>query len=313
MSTLYIDRKNAELKYRDRRLHLCIDGRIEQSLPLGLLQRVVITSSVSTDTGTLATLADAGISVAILHGRKSRRLATVNAPTTGDARRRLAQYAAHRDTKHRLTLVQAILARKLLGQYCWTRRLIKRRPDERYTLTNSLETLRALYQRIPDEDDIDTLRGLEGAASAALFRALKAVLPPSLEFRGRRRRPPPDPANAVLSLGYTLAYSLALDAACSAGLDPAVGYLHDPQAGRFSLAADLMEPLRPSVEAFAWELFRSRKLVLDHFSHRDGGCFLDKAGRRIFYAEWESRAPLYRRCLRRWVMQLIRYLEEGTA
>src|SRR5690606_9515188 len=64
------------------------------------------------------------------------------------------------------------------------------------------------------------------------------------------RRPPLDPINALLSLGYTLLTNVVEGALRIVGLDPWLGSLHAPLAGRPSLACDLVEELRaPSIDA----------------------------------------------------------------
>lgn len=105
--------------------------------------------------------------------------------------------------------------------------------------------------------------------------------------------------NACLSLGYTLIHFEAVRACHGAGLDPAIGLFHRPAFGRESLACDLIEPLRPRVDARVWELFRSRTLRAEDFSMDKGACVLHKSGRARFYAYWETAAQLLRRALRR--------------
>ena len=92
------------------------------------------------------------------------------------------------------------------------------------------------------------LRGLEGEAAQVYFAVFDNLIranDPELRFRGRSRRPPLDPVNALLSFLYTLLTHDCRSAAESAGLDPAVGFLHRDRPGRPSLALDLMEELRP--------------------------------------------------------------------
>lgn len=101
------------------------------------------------------------------------------------------------------------------------------------------------------------------------------MLPPALGFTGRNRRPPRDPANACLSLGYTLLHAEAVTAAQAAGLDPLLGFYHRPAFGRESLASDLIEPLRAEVDAWVAALFRDRALREDHFTRPEspgGAC-----------------------------------------
>jgi CRISPR-associated protein Cas1 len=91
------------------------------------------------------------------------------------------------------------------------------------------------------------------------------LLPPRL-FTQRVRRPPTDPVNALLSLGYTFLLR-RVEARCEAfGLEVALGALHAYRAGRPSLACDLMEPLRvPVVDRWVVSLCNERRLSPDDF------------------------------------------------
>lgn len=142
------------------------------------------------------------------------------------------------------------------------------------------------------------MRGIEGAAARGHFAGLAAVLPPALGFAGRNRRPPRDPANALLSLGYTLLHVDAVQACHKVGLDPLLGFCHRPSIRRESMASDLIEPLRPEVDCWVLELLRDRVLRADHFAHDKGACLLCKAGRGIFHGAWAEVAPPWRRWLR---------------
>ena len=98
---------------------------------------------------------------------------------------------------------------------------------------------------------------------------------PDIRFRGRSRRPPLDPVNALLSFLYTLLTHDCRSAAESVGLDPAVGFLHRDRPGRPSLALDLMEELRPALaDRLALSLINRRQLRARDFETRDGGAVL---------------------------------------
>jgi len=156
--------------------------------------------------------------------------------------------------------------------------------------------LATLLIRAPDSIDIERLRGIEGAGASAYFGGFTQLFAPALEFTGRNRRPPRDPVNACLSLAYTLLHFETVIACHGAGLDPFIGFYHEPAYGRESLACDLVEPLRPRVDAWTWELFRSKTLRSDHFSsEQQNGCLLDKRGRKLFYAEYERFIPPLRK------------------
>jgi len=95
---------------------------------------------------------------------------------------------------------------------------------------------------------IDSLRGLEGSGSAAYFGCFNRLIRvDDFQFEARRRRPPTDPVNALLSLGYSLLRHDVQSAVNLIGFDPYLGYLHTQRYGRPSLALDLMEEFRPLV------------------------------------------------------------------
>jgi CRISPR-associated protein Cas1 len=138
---------------------------------------------------------------------------------------------------------------------------------------------------------LGALMGVEGAAASAYFGAFATAFAPALGFTGRNRRPPRDPVNVCLSIGYTMLQFEALRAVTGVGLDPAVGVYHEVRPGRDSLACDLVEALRPAVDGFVHDLFAVHGLRPESFS--GGGtepCRLGKAGRTLFYRVYEESA-----------------------
>jgi len=81
------------------------------------------------------------------------------------------------------------------------------------------------------------------------------------------------PVNALLNYLYAVLESEAHLAAVAVGCDPEVGILHADRAGRNSFVCDLMEPVRPHVDAFVLHLLESRSfLKSDFFETREGVC-----------------------------------------
>ena len=69
----------------------------------------------------------------------------------------------------------------------------------------------------------------------------------NFDLDGRNRRPPQDPVNALLSFAYSLLTKDLALALSAVGLDPLLGFYHQPRFGRPALALDLMEEFRPLV------------------------------------------------------------------
>ena len=143
-------------------------------------------------------------------------------------------------------------------------------------------------------EDLDSLRGLEGEASARYFGVFDQLIlnqKDTFTFEERNRRPPTDPVNAMLSLVYTL---LAHDCAAaleSVGLDAYVGFMHRDRPGRASLALDLMEELRPVyADRLIITLINTRKIQPGHFRKQAGGAvLLSDEGRKIVLSAWQNK------------------------
>lgn len=314
MATLYLDRSGLELRPDGKALALYENGERVRSLPLKLVDRVVVHGELAFSSRVLTSLVEEGASVIFLSRRQSRRVATVLGAPHQDARRRYAQYAWVHDGDRCLQVAERLLRAKLRGQARLLARLARARPDARKPLLDGLTEVRRCLAQLRTKaaaragEELDRIRGLEGAAARSHFAALTAAFPPALGFAGRNRRPPRDPVNACLSLAYTLLHHEAVTAAYGAGLDPYLGFLHSVSFGRESLAADLIEPLRPQADEHVWRLFNERTLRAEHFSDDRGACLLGKAGREHFYAAWEAFVTPRRRLLRRMARLLVRQL-----
>lgn len=304
MTILYIDRKEIEIGVAGGALQLREPGAKARSLPLAQLERVVIRGRANLSTSALAAITDAGAGVLILGGRRNEKLAYLLGKPHNDVVRRVGQHRAFGDGQARQRWSNSLVTAKIGAQRNLLRKALKRRPDKRLALTRAGKQLEQALDRLPlREADASaamaTLLGIEGSAATAYFKAFTELLPPSLGFAGRRRRPPPDPVNACLSLGYTLLHFEAVSACHEAGLDPLLGLYHEPAFGRESLASDLIEPFRPHVDAWVWAMFRERELTAENFSQSSDAVLLNKSGRKKFYMSFNSLIVSLRRLLRR--------------
>lgn len=312
MTTLYLDRRDLSLTLSGNTLAIYADGRREGTVPLHLLERVVLRSKVQLDSTALARLADSGVAITAFGGRFGDKLALVHGRTHNDGARRIGQYRLYDDAAWQQRWARVLVLLKLHRQQRLLSQALRERADQRHALTTALSAIERLIALVRFELRISParLRGVEGAAAAAFFRGFCALFPDSLGFTARNRRPPRDPVNAVLSLGYTLLHAEAVRACHGAGLDPVIGYYHRLEFGRESLASDLIEPLRPLVDRFAWEQFRGRALTSDDFSVTEGACLLAKAGRARFFSAFEPVIARARRILRHATRRLARRFAE---
>lgn len=313
MGMLLLDRADLEVRYDNGALAMYENGLRSSTVPLKLLDRLVIQGArTRIDTGVLSRLAEAGVAVVMLSPRASRQVAIVLGPGHNDAAVRLAQAQRVCDPAFCNDWARQVVAAKLRRQHRLLREAGAQRADLRKPLQDACGGVAAALIQLAarPEADAASLRGLEGSAARAYFGGFGALFAADLGFAGRNRRPPRDPVNACLSLGYTLLHFDAVRAAHAAGLDPLLGFFHRPAFGRESLACDLIEPLRPHVDGWLWQLFRAGTLRAEHFTRDKSACLLGKAGRGRFYAEWSRFAAAHRRWLRRHCAALARRLRD---
>lgn len=314
MGTLYIDRKDIRISLDGNALAFYSSGKKDGIVPINPLKRVVIIGNVSIDTPAIHRLADEKISVVFLSGKRMRFRGVLNGRLHNNGALRIAQYDKSR-AGFALQTAKDMVIRKISKQRDLLDNTKMERPEIRLELTTSVNTLIDILNKLQQKDiEIDTMRGLEGAAGAAYFSAYTEMFAPSLEFNKRTRRPPQDPVNAMLSLCYTLLHFEMLREIEMIGLDPTIGFYHQFDYGRESLACDLVEPYRPNVDSFIYEIFRTRQFTQRDFSEDDErpGCYLKKASRQRFYPLYEEWAKVLRPLWREEVRGLARRIMDGA-
>ena len=142
--------------------------------------------------------------------------------------------------------------------------------------------------------DSSELLGIEGAAAALYFEHFESMLKGGPEWnfnwKGRNRRPPRDSVNTLLSLGYSMLVKEMTGVCHTVGLDPFLGFLHQPRYGRPALALDLMEEFRPIIaDSVAISLINRGELGPEDFIAGSSGVFLNQSGRRAFWESWFRR------------------------
>ncbi len=310
MASLFLDRKGLVLEEEGGVLVVRVPGETPRRIPLSLLDRVVIQACTELNSRVLSRLATRGVVCLVLDGRHAERAALVSGGAGPDGARRLRQYEAATNADWCESWTRRLLDYKLAGQ----RRLLLEAAEARGALAYELRKAAAMVERARaclrerEGGTVAEWMGMEGAAASAYPQAYQRLFAPALGFVGRNRRPPRDPVNVCLSLGYTLVHAEAVRVTVGAGLDPYIGFFHQPVHGRESLACDLVELERAGTDGWVWALFRERGLRAEHFHRHEGACRLGKAGRRLVYEAWEEGAAALTRRLRRRTRWLVRAL-----
>ena len=291
MPTVCINTPGSKVRLTSERLEIHGPGEdgqvtILRSVGLREIDRFIAREGVQITSEALSAMLRAEIPVALL-GWDGRCLGAFHPTATAHGLTRLRHYQIVQDPPFCLAMTGRIITAKLYNQ----RRVLQRMAANRaQDIRPALDSLSSLFSDSSRAQNIDELRGFEGAAAACYFTQWATFLPPSFPFERRSRRPPLNPVNACISFGSTLLYQEMVSFIHAHGLDPALGMLHATEDGRWSLALDLIEPFRPVlVEALALDLFTHQMLDRTHFEPRNGGIYLNTEGRARFIVQYERR------------------------
>lgn len=287
MAVLYVTEQNACIRKTGDRLVIEKDDQVLAEVPCLKLETVCVFGNVQVTTQALTELLDHGIELALFtfSGRLKGQLTP---PKAKNVPLRMAQYDRARQEAFCLGISRAIAATKIRNGAAVLVDLRHNRPD--VCSLEDLQDLGTLAVRAAEAESLESLLGLEGSAAAKYFKILGRAVPSELGFEGRERRPPPDPVNALLSFGYVLVGNELQSLLDGIGFDPYVGFFHQIEYGRPSLALDLVEEFRaPLVDRFTLRLVNLNQLEQRHFlSHPTKGTFLNEEGKKIFFRAYEA-------------------------
>jgi CRISPR-associated endonuclease Cas1 len=231
-----------------------------------------------------------------------------------EARLRRAQCLAL-GTGKALEIARELIRAKLSGQERVLRDKLK---DE--IRANSVGISR---ERLDTAASIDTIRGIESRAASEywaawydvpmLFPRKDASRVPSHWLRFGTRHSPLtggprlaiNPANAMLNYTNAVAETECRLAAVACGLDPGLGFVHTDTANRDSLALDLIETVRPAIEAWLLDWLLAEPLRRSDFAeHPDGNCRISS----VLCSKLSDTAPTWGKLIAPWAEYVARTL-----
>jgi CRISPR-associated endonuclease Cas1 len=249
----------------------------------GLRRLIVIGSDGMVSLAALRWLADQDAAFVMLD-RDGSVLATTGPVRSSDAKLRRAQALAH-SSRAALRITRELITQKLTGQ--------ERVARNKLLDTGTADTIARFRSELLTADSIATIRLIESQAARAYWAAW-STLPVNFpknhlrrvpgHWRSFRARVSPltgsprlaaNPVNAILNYLYALLESEARLAVAAMGLDPGLGVLHVDTTARDSLACDVMEPVRPVVDAYLLDWITRESLSREwFFEQHDGNCRL---------------------------------------
>ena len=211
-------------------------------------------------------------------------LATTGPVRSSDARLRRAQALAA-ESGTALRIARELIDKKLAAQANVAR--------HKLLVTDTADTVARYRAELAHAETPERIRSIESLAAGAYWSAWRTLpinfpkkdqarVPDHWRVFGTRVSPltgsprlAVNPANAILNYLYALLESECRLAAAAVGLDPGIGMLHVDAPARDSLACDIMEPIRPHIDAFVLDWITRESLSREwFFEQRDGNCRL---------------------------------------
>lgn len=264
MAVAYVLEQNASVVKEGERILIKKGKTLLHTLHIFKLDQLVLFGNVLITPPAISFLLNSGVDTVFM-SKNGRYRGRLQGPYSKNITLRQSQFKKMSSTSFCLKTARFIVEGKINNLRTLLMRINRIRPYAR--LENKILKLRNLKKKISTAEDLDTLRGIEGNGSAIYFEGFsKGILIDDFSFKKRIRRPPTDPVNALLSLGYTFLFNEMMGAVSMIGLDPYLGTLHSVEYGRPSLPLDLMEEWRPVViDSLVLSLINMKTITLKDF------------------------------------------------
>ncbi|MHA1209511.1 MAG: CRISPR-associated endonuclease Cas1 [Candidatus Freyarchaeota archaeon] len=278
---------------RGQGIRVTCRGEKLAEVPVVKLTEVIVSASASISSDAVKLLAENSVPVLFMGGGKPVALlhGFFMHGTVLTRREQITAYNDHRGAHLAKTFVSAGMTNKhrLLSYFANSRK--RTDPEAAEGLETAAHEIRSVQERLDEVQGLVAesryhLMGLEAEATRIYYQALRLILPAELHFTRREKRPPRDPFNSALSLGYTILNSRVLAAVTACGLEPFAGFLHADRSGKPSLVLDLSEEFRqPLVDRTAISMFTQGVLTPEDFEHTGGRLlFGDNAKKKYIQA-----------------------------
>ncbi len=162
--------------------------------------------------------------------------------------------------------------------------------NEGNDLNQEIITIKNHLSNLEFFSNINELMAIEGTIRNLYYKSFQKFLKNTFQFSGRKKHPPDNPLNAMISFGNSLLYTITINAIYHTQLDQTISFLHEPSERRFSLALDISEIFKPLlVDRTIFKLINKDIINENDFIKELNGCLLNKSGKEKFIRDFEER------------------------
>lgn len=325
MSYLYVCEQGATIGITENRFQVKYKDGMVKSIPAETLEVIEVFGKIQITTQCVTECLKRGVNI-LFYSTQGAYFGRLISTNHVNVQRQRMQEKVTEDKKFRLDFSRCIINAKIRNQIVVLRRYARNREND---IRRAVIEMQNMYRKLETAQSIEQLMGYEGTAAKIYFRELGRLIDPAFAFAGRNRRPPRDPFNSVISLGYSIILNELYGKIEGKGLNPYFGVMHSDREKHPTLASDLMEEWRAVlIDSVALSMLNGHELQReDFYSGTDQpGVFLTKEGFKKYVQKLESKfrtesryltyidySVSFRRAMDLQINQFIRAIEERDA
>ena len=246
MAAIYIREQGTMITRSGERICITKGGRTLTERPVFGIDNIAIFGNVQITSQALVMLLDMGIDISYF-SYQGKYLGHTASDTSKNIFLRMQQYDCYEDIIRRNEIAKIIVANKIENQISvicgW-------RWEGDFDWKQDVEDIRRHMLSLREKNGQMEFMGVEGICSNIYFHSYAQMFSCEFKFEKRSRRPPKNPINVLLSLGYTLLTKEVTNALETQSFETYLGFLHGIRYGRKSLALDLVEEFRHMILKF---------------------------------------------------------------
>ncbi|MDA3900184.1 MAG: type I-C CRISPR-associated endonuclease Cas1c [Spirochaetes bacterium] len=294
LNTLYVTSPDAFLRKEGMTFVVMLDNKKAFQAPVHTIENIVLFGYKAMSPSLMAFCAENNIGISFL-SMNGKFLAKVVGKQSGNVLLRKQQYKFSDSDKESSAIAKNIVAAKIKNMRSTLQRHIRNHGDlPTGDIQKTIDKLKRSLLLLVKADNLDSIRGYEGEASACYFSNFDNLIVSQKEdffYKKRSKRPPLDRVNALLSFLYSILAHDCRSSLETTGLDVQVGFLHRLRSGRPGLALDLMEEFRSYIaDRVVLNLINLKKIKASDFDVLETGeTRMNDSSRKMLLQSYQQR------------------------
>lgn len=275
MSYLYVCEQGATIGISGNRFQVKYKDGMLKSIPAETLEVIEVFGKIQFTTQCLEECLKRGVNV-IFYSSNGAYYGRLISTSHVNVHRQRVQADIGNDEAFKLAFSKRIISAKIRNQIVILRRYARTRQSN---IDRQIMEMQYMDSKTGVGKNIEQIMGYEGNAAKIYFKTIGELIEEEFFFEKRTRRPPLDPYNSMISLGYSIMLNEIYGKLEAKGLNPYFGLMHKDREKHPTLASDLMEEWRAVlIDSTALSMVNGHEVRKEEFynNYDNPGIFLGK-------------------------------------